>query len=633
MLIRPNEHGKVEPQKVKNDLYRKFKDYFISATEKEFRQFGSYPRKGYCSINPAVEEKVNSTLESTIDEIVPITGPTGIGKTYLLLYCLKERYQVDIIPTNCPQIFPCDGGHDLLYYSDFSITEEMVLKEPDTLILAKIRAMCDKIMGCFGVQEPDVDKFIKENKAEVAYYSEQGQAYQRALFMLTELLNSDMVSINNIVFIFDDLESLDTEDQLSLMRPFLQFYDNLKEKSIGVYHAKFFFCLRKDTYYNLYRQDFYNTHRATKATTLFKAPPLSDIFYSRFNVILNFGKAKKAKNQETWERARDILIDISNRIDSSYNNLLLMLNNNNISNALDDFLSILSNRRWTQRNVNPAASFQISESDYYINDTNVLRILSMGEQNIYFNSKMFPIRCILPDPGVSSSADLMCILLLKAFCQKSRSQTDDSEPSFRLLTEEKLVSIFSNLILGTEEKGNVDKKSRIQETVHDAIIYYRENRLIHINDDPKDVGDVPAYYMMPRGAQIFELFFSQIILFTIFRDTFLLSNKKYSVECSYQLSFSNLLSEAIKYEETLIETETKLFKKVTSNNAWNIYVSIFGTWSASSSFLTGIDKSTRQFYKEGIPAEVSKKIDELQERVDDLVEVFVQFDENTDDLF
>ncbi len=72
---------------------------------------------------------------------------------------------------------------------------------------------------------------------------------------------------------------------------------------------------------------------------------------------------------------------------------------------------------------------------------------------------------------------------------------------------------------------------------------------------------------------------------------------------------------------------------MTSNKAWNIYVSFVGTWSVSKGFLESIENSTRQFYKESIPTEVSATIDELKDCVSDLIGVFSQFDENTDDLF
>lgn len=635
MLVRPNENDQLETQTVKNDLYRRFKDYFIGATEKEFHQFGSYPTEGYISVNPVVEQRVFDTFNHSIDEVLPLTGATGIGKTYLLLYCLKTRYQVDKIPTNNAKIFPHGGGYDLVYYSDFSITEEVVLRNPLNLILAKIRAMSDAIVDFFDIEEPDIDKFIREEKREVAYYANLGHRYQRELFRLTGLLRSSKVPINNVIFIFDDLESLDGNNQFSLIKQFLQLYDNLKEKSSGKYNAKFLFCLRSSTYYNIYKQNFYNTHRASKDAKLTIAPSLSQIFERRFSIILNSEKVKKAKNQTTWKEARDILLSISRRIDNSYSNLLTRLNNNNVSNALDSFLSILSNRRWTQRNVNPAASFHIEESDYYINDSNILRILSMDERNIYYKSTSYPIRCILPNPGVSSQNDLFCLLLLRAFRQNSVTDIDEPAAPTKMILEDDLVDSFSSCILSIEEVKSTNKKEKIAKQFHDAFVYYAENRFIRKNDNPYEAQGEHAYFMLPRGEQIFDLFFSQSILFSIFRDTYLWSSKTFRTQCSCRLLFSELLSETIKYEETLIAIETKLFKKITENNTWRVYISLFGTWSVSHNFLQGIKKSMQQFYKEGdypIPEEISSEIVNIEKRVSSLLELLDNFDDEVDDI-
>lgn len=175
MYIRPNVGAVDSVPAAKNDLYRKFRQYFIGATEKEFRQFDSYGREGYVSVNPAIEERIFDTLEHSIDEIVPITGSTGIGKTYLLLYCLKSYYNVDDIPTNHPKIYCKNGSYDLVYYSDFTITEQSVLKDSTNLTLAKIEAMYECIMkqNYFTVEEePDIDEYIQNRKLEVKYYSD-----------------------------------------------------------------------------------------------------------------------------------------------------------------------------------------------------------------------------------------------------------------------------------------------------------------------------------------------------------------------------------------------------------------------------------------------------------------------------
>lgn len=345
MLIRPNTCETPSESKQKNDLYRKFHQYFSGATEKEFRQYDYYGKEGYISVNPLVESKILDVLRHNIDEILPLVGATGVGKTYLLLYCLKLYYNVDNIPSNTPSLFPHGDAFDLVYYSDFNITEASVLEDPRALCLAKVQAMYERVKKQFDItSDPNVEAFIQDKKLEIKFYDSSNKEYEKELYKLVLLLDSVKIPLKNVVFVFDDLESLTEDQQFLLMQNFLILYENLKSKR-RKYCSKFFFCLRNNTYHNIYRQDFYNTHRANKAEFISLVPSLSEIFEKRFDIILKSEKVKKAQNRKTWESAKKILIDISKRVDSSYAQLLLKLNNNNISKALDDFLNIISNRR------------------------------------------------------------------------------------------------------------------------------------------------------------------------------------------------------------------------------------------------------------------------------------------------
>ena len=633
MYMKPNADATYERVRHKNDLYRKFKNYFIGATEKEFVQYGSYNTDGYISVCPEAEEAIMSALTNDIDEIVPITGSTGIGKTYTLLYCIKTHYKTEQIPTNHPKLWSNDDGtYDLFYYSDFNLTEPYLLEDPANLICAKIKAMCECVMNCFGVSEPDIEHYIHCNKLEVKYYPTEKKHYQQELYKLTILLSMDSVKIKNIVFIFDDLESLDELRQFAVMKAFLALYENFKSKSESRYTSKFFFALRSSTYYNLYKNDFYNTHRARKAYCIYAAPSLSEVFEKRFHIIMESEKVKKAKNKESWSQAKDILVKICERVDASYANLLLKLNNNNISNALDDFLNIVSNRRWTQKSANTAESFKINENDYYINDMNIMRILCQGEQKVFFPSTLTSIRCILPAPGVDPCADLISFMILQAFQYRSGVFVGNDISDVKLLTQSKIIEQITECLISPIDKEYIHKKSKIASIVHEAFIYFSENRFIRENINPLIFSDEAMYFLLPRGEQIFKLFFSQSILFTIFRDTFYLDNKVYNVKCSCDLSYSELLEEAFKYEEQLLELEKSLFSKIIANNKMRAYTSFWGYWSASESFLNGISKSVNQFYKSGVDENIKLRIKDLQLKVNELTELFKK-DENPNYLF
>lgn len=624
MYKKPNMYDKPQESRERNDLYRKFHDYFVKVTEKEFNQFGTYSIEGYVSVNKLIENALLESLNHDVDKIVPVTGSTGIGKTYLMLYTLKTFYKEKDIFTNHPMICKTAKGYDLLYYSDFNITEKDVLENPTKLMLAKIEAMCERISDFFDVDVEPVDNFIKTNKLEVKYYLEKNIEYQKALYKLTNLLNNEKVLIRNIVFVFDDLESLSENQQFYLIENFLTLYENLKSKSHNKYKAKFFFCLRNSTYYNIYKNDFYNTHRADKELYLNVAPSLSEVFEKRFDIILNSENIKNSPKKDTWIDAKDILLRISRRVDTRYTNLLVNLNNGNVSNALEDFLHILSNRRWTQKNVNIRANFKIEEKEYYINDTNILRILSMDERNIYYQSTAHSIRCILPEPGVSPYADLISLIILQAYRFKNSTNVVYVPMQSRLISEDELSDRLIDCIVDVQEQNAKGKKEEINKIIKTSINYYKENRFIRKNIDPQEENDENSYFMLPRGEQIFDLFFSSSILFNIFRDAFLWNDTKFAVDCSYKLSFEELIFEAIKYFDVLYDLESRLFKKIKCNKKWRIYVSLVGEWSAAQSFLEGLKKSIAIYYNEyPIPDTVTEKITIAEDKTKELTDMFV----------
>lgn len=633
MLIRPNTTKTPSESKQKNDLYRKFQKYFNGATEKEFRQYDYYGKDGYISVNSLTESRILNLLENEIDEILPLVGATGVGKTYLILYCLKSYYNVDDIPSNTPDLLPHNDAFDLVYYSDFNITETSVLQDPRALCFAKIKAMYEKIMKTFKIpHDPNVQAFIEDHKLEVKFYDESNQEYEKELYKLVLLLESSNVPIKNIVFVFDDLESLTEEQQFLLMQNFLILYENLKSKS-GKFCSKFFFCLRNNTYHNIYKQDFYNTHRANKAEFVSLVPSLSEIFEKRFDVILRSNKVKKAQNKKTWESAKEILLSISKRVDNSYAQLLLKLNNNNISKALEDFLNIISNRRWTQRNMNPAASFVIEGEDYYINDINILRILSMGERDIFYQSTQNSIRCILPKPGESCTVDFITLLILQAFRYININYVEDNSISTRLLSKRTITNRVINYIVPTDgEESKLEKlKTDIGDQIEYAFKYFEENRFIHLNVNPMIESGDDEYYMLPRGEQTFDLFFSRSILFTVFRDNYLLDSKNFDTRCSKFLSFEQLLVETLKYEKQLIELERRLFQNISKNKMWRSYISTFGSWSLSESFLKGLDTSIEKFYKNKtstqVPSELAEERDYLHKEIQSLTGIFSEISE------
>lgn len=277
--------------------------------------------------------------------------------------------------------------------------------------------------------------------------------------------------------------------------------------------------------------------------------------------------------------------------------------------------------------MNPTASFTIESEKFYINDTNILRILSMEERNVYYQTTAATIRCILPNPGKSYMGDLISFLVLRAFKYSNAFDREDPSISSKLLSAADIVDVINDCFASDDESATREKtrqrQKEVEKVVNSSFAYYEDSRFIHKNINPQMEEGETKYYMLPRGEYIFDLFFSQMILFTIFRDAYLWDDRIFSAECSSFLSFDDLLKEALKYEAQLVDIEKKFFQKIQLNGKWRRYISCFGDWSVSYSFLYGIDKTIQQFYRSSPPQrEIMEEYAKLEKEVKQLINVF-----------
>lgn len=98
MLVKINEYETIENDNNQdNDLYRKFRTIFMKILHPDEN---NYNVKTYIKTRNEVEEKVKAILESDSDGIVEILGYTGMGKTFLMHYCIKTLYNFEGLMKN-----------------------------------------------------------------------------------------------------------------------------------------------------------------------------------------------------------------------------------------------------------------------------------------------------------------------------------------------------------------------------------------------------------------------------------------------------------------------------------------------------------------------------------------------------
>ena len=211
-----------------------------------------------------------------------------------------------------------------------------------------------------------------------------------------------------------------------------------------------------------------------------------------------------------------------------------------------------------------------------------------------------------------------------------------------MYTKADIISLFIELLNNNsnskhtdedELRASLDLTTYIKSTVDTLFRYYIENSFIKESIKPQSPTlseDQKPFYLRPRGEKTYSLFFSNIVLFTIFRDAFYIDDKEHNPNCSYKLSFEELLEEAFLYNNELADKDGRLFDKLDRSSlpVWRKYRVNFGYWFISETFLRAIETSINQYYKDGnIPEKVMDKLEAIKKRVAILRERMDQVDE------
>lgn len=578
----------------KNDLYTKFKMPFDKMTDKDFDTCGVYHKKAYVSAAPDIEKAIVEVLNSSTNKVVPLVGYKGIGKTHLMLHTLMEYYDKDDIHSNKVYVIRINNNqYDILMDCAHERYNNTALRETEALLCARIEAICAELekMLLPNTSDEDVQKYIDEHKSEINYYTRDAERFSRLACKLKYMIETSSDKIRNFVFIYDDLESLTCQKQYSLIKDFLAFYECLRNGVFKDVGYKFFFCMRTSTYYNVSHKEDFDTHRVERALILNTAPSLSNIFETRFRLIdENFRLLKNAGNPKTWEAARDILLELSNRIDSCSKDLLLELNNFNISDALKDFVNILSNRYWTQKNKNITASFKITGEEYYINNANIFRVLLMGEGNVYSNINLAFYPSLFTRPGFVRF-DFLCLYILTYYHNKYKIFRKTHNFSSLSSSKEELEDIFCEMF-------NIDVV-KLKKHINDICNAFISNGIIKLDDFPKENAKLESsdkLYMTPMGNALYEQFFSTSILFEIYRDEFSFDDNRYNTRLSRDLRQIEVFKEFYSYIEDFWEYEKVIIDGIDCNNENDDYVSYIGDNFLTQKMLNALSKTITIYY-------------------------------------
>lgn len=620
MIIKPNERyfEDVTPNDVENDLYRKFHKVYSEILHPDDKTYNS---EIYCKTKNRIESDILQILNNASDSIVPILGYTGMGKTFLMHYCFREKYCYEDVIKNNSFIGVCNGYYDLIMYASYDAARSE--EATKGRLGGKLADACDNVMEMCGIPNRTVEdkkeifkqtaNYIKNNKGELLEeYAESpfNTMLEQAnrLYMIDRtayeaerlkwILTSFDTKIKNVILVLDDIEGYigkhKNNNEYELIDAYESIYDCLRRYSHNHYefNVKLFICMRERTYNEICRASWYTTHRAVaNPYYLSSGIDLSDIFLKRFEFIEKREKVLDyVENQDSWNSAKDILTKLSKELERTMGDSILKICNYNVSDAVQLFARILSNRQWTQRNQKVKPSFKIEEYQYYLSMASVFRAMAMKNavifQNLYQISNLF-----YENARVGYCLPIYILMMLRG---KRNS-----------INEFTMKKIEDNIIdvLHIDDIRKIEKKKK---DIQEIIDYFLEKELVFekICSDLHSDGFISKFYISPRGENLLDHFLHYTILLEIYRDDLYLDTTIHDIKCSVKLSSIDLFKDIIKIIDEIGEDEAGFLGTIRAYGTWDEFYSIWEKGGITLRLIEALNHTFSIYYKNDTPIEL-----------------------------
>ena len=624
MFVKPNEQYNRVVNDIENDLYRKFNAIF---TEILHPDDSSYEIDTYCETKNYIEKKVNSILDNFSDSIVPILGYTGMGKTFLMHYCIRKKFNIKGLIKNKSFIVQDGDDTSIVIYASYDANK--VDQASGGRLAGKLGAASNEILKYLKIDNDtkenkkniseDVAKFIRENKAELLeenapatdsldiekaenLYNINQLAYEQE--KMKWLLTKKAPNIKNVIVVLDDIEGLvnvnqQNSNEYELINTYLKMYDCLRrcENEERKYKVKLFLCMRETTYNEVKKNAWYNTHRInTEPLFLSSGIKLSEIFMKRFLALeKKKGVLEEVKKKETWNEAKGVLNRLSKELEYILGNDILEICNYNVCDAVQLFASILANRQWTQKSEKVQTSFKIEEYQYYLSPASCYRAIAMKNSVVFFNVHRL-CNIIVNNDKVGYCLPIHILLMLN-------QNSNNKELSLKQIQD----NIEEVMKYGEDVKGT---KS---EQIKDSLLYFLEKEVLFEKTIViREEGSECKYYISPKGKVIIRNFFDNTILLEIYRDDIFLNDKVHNISCSSNLSREDLFFDVIKIIDEIGREEVGIWRTAEHNKTINEHYRLWKNERISIRLIEALKKSLYKYYKHDIPIGLANETKEIE---------------------
>lgn len=627
MLVKPNEQYSRNDNDMENDLYRKFNAIF---TEILHPDDSSYDIDTYCKTKNMIEDKVINIMNNFSDSIIPILGYTGMGKTYLMHYCIRKKYNIYGLIKNMSFIVNDGKNKSVIIYASYDANK--MDKVADGRLAGKLAAASSEILKDLKIDNEtregklsiskNVAEYIRQNKAELleenapstdaldiekaeALYKTNQLAYEQE--KIKWLLTKKATDIKDVIVILDDIEGLVNVKKKNLIEyelidTYLKMYDCLRrcENEDRKYKVKLFLCMRERTYNEVKKSAWYNTHRVNNDPFfLTSGIKLGEIFMKRFTAIESkTGVLDEIKKKDSWEEAKSVLNRLSDELERILGNSILEICNYNVCDAVQLFASILGNRQWTQKSEKAQASFKIEEYQYFLSPASCYRAIAMKNAVIYMNEYQLT-NIFYDNDKIGYCLPIYILMMMNEVGGNNK--------------ELSLKQIQDNMIKVMKYNSDVEKEKK--EQIEEIVQYFTEReiffeKIIVISETEVDC----KYYISPKGKTILRNFFDNTIFLEIYRDDIFLDNSVYNISCSSNLTREDLFMEVIKIIDEIGKEEMEYMRTFENMGTLKTYYRLWRNERISIRLIEAQKKSLYKYYKQRVPSRLIESLDNIEKK-------------------
>lgn len=619
MLVKINDNEEWDnDNNQENDLYRKFRTIFMKILHPDDN---TYNPEVYIKTQNGAEDIIKKILSSSSDSIIEILGYTGMGKTFLMHYCIKTLYNCEELLKNRVFLSDADGKKALFIYASYDASRvdgaadgrlAAKLASANTLLIKQMN-ICNNKEYSIPVQ---VAKYIRDNKPELLeqynkspnstesekvefLFANDRLAYEAE--QLKWILTCHKTNVQSINIVLDDVEGLLGDEEYKIIDKYLKIYDCLRryERNKEKFDVKLFICMRERTYNEIQKMSWYDTHRITEQPLILHSGiNLHKVFMKRFEQIAEEEKIlDDVTKKEVWLEAKDILMDLSIHLDRILSDTLLKICNYNVCKSLQLFARILCNRQWTQKNERMQESFKLEKYQFYLSIASAYKAIAMNNSVIYRN-KYEISNLIYENDSHGYCLSLLTLLMLK------------SKPN---QNKELMMSKIQNNFIEVMCLKNEDAE-KMKIRINEIVEYYLEKELIFQKIAKTQTGNVIKYYLSPKGQVLIHQFFENTILLEMYRDDLYLDDAKHMIKGSTTISREELFYDITLIIKEFEEDEARYWESSVANHTEDIYYKLWGKERIFFKLIAALKNSLLNYYKykREIPPNLRKQIRELE---------------------